>query len=148
MVDTRRNLALKRLNSKHEALVPLDRDNPPDEMDDVLNFYEDVSVMVDHGMVSRYDVWREFSEVMFPFYADARPYIEQRQKDNPSLFGGIVDLMDSMNDQEEKYNRGVSDHPASDDVVDYYVGESRLKPGVPAPRQRATDRHPAKKPTT
>jgi hypothetical protein len=145
MVGIRKALALKRLDANRQALLPLDTENPPDEMDDVLNFYENMDVMVDHGMMGKYDVWREFSEAMFPFYADARPYVERSRKDNRSLFGGFIDLMENMSEQEKDYNEGRSDHPSMAEVLDFYQGEANLRLGASAPRARARNRHQGKK---
>jgi hypothetical protein len=102
-------------------------------MDDVLNFYEHIDVMVDHGLVDRYDVWREFSYAMFPLYADARPYIEDGRKEDPSVWKGFTMLMEDMSKQEKNRNGSVGDHPSSADILYFYQTEARLQPGVPEP---------------
>src|SRR5260370_23370715 len=101
MVDARRALALKRLDPKQQTLLALNMDDPPKEMDAILNFYEHMDVMIDRGYVDKDDVWREFSDGMFPFYTDAHPYIDKSQKEDPALWCGCSDLMADMRNKEK-----------------------------------------------
>jgi len=137
MVGTRKALALRRLNTKQDALLPLALENPPDEMLSILNFYEHMDLLIDRGFVDKYDVWRDFSGDMFPFYADVHSYIDSVQKDDHSTWKGFTDLMEDMRKEEKESAEGVNDHPDAKAILEFYQGDATLQPGIPAPRERS-----------
>lgn len=145
MVGVRKALALKRLDPKQQTLLPLDTDNPPRRDDRYFEFFEHMDLMIDRGYLSKEDVWREFSEVMFPLYADARPYIDREQKDNSSLRGGLSDLMEDMRGKEIEDNGGISNHPSAKEILDFCQGEATLQHSIPIPRERISNRQQVKK---
>jgi hypothetical protein len=136
MVDFRRMLAVKRLDAKHEKLLPLDPDDAPDEMSDVLGFFEDMSLLEKRGYLDKYDVWFEFSNSMFPLYADARPYIESQQKDDKEAYAGFSEMMKEMTQIDIERDGGVSIHPSQADIREFYVGEAEDQPGALPTRLR------------
>ncbi|MGA7895862.1 MAG: hypothetical protein WCA49_21785 [Candidatus Sulfotelmatobacter sp.] len=145
MGDVRKALALKRLDPKREALLPLDVESTQVEMETILDFYEHMDVMVDRGYVDKNDVWRDFSSDMFPFYADAHAYIDQAEKDSPSTWFGFTELMEDMRKEEISDNDGAEDHPSPEDILSFYQYEVARVPGVPTPRERTKSKHQVKK---
>jgi hypothetical protein len=51
--DSRKALALERMDAKQENLKHLDVDDPPDAMYDVLNFFESVSLLTNKGYLDK-----------------------------------------------------------------------------------------------
>jgi hypothetical protein len=131
MVEARKGLALRRLDENKKSVRPLDLNDPPTEMVKILNFYEHLDLLVDRGFIDREDVWSEFSADMFPFYADAHSYVDQKQKDSPSTWGGFTDLMEDMRRLEKEWNDGAEDHSDAADILGYYQDEADLEPGSP-----------------
>ena len=128
MVDFRKSLADKRLDAKHKILLPLDPDNAPYEMSDVLGFYEHMSLLEKRGYLDKYDVWDEFSDLMFPIYADARPYIDSRQKQDKEEYAGFTRLMKEMSQIEAEKEGGTVKPQSQEDIRDFYISETEDQP--------------------
>jgi hypothetical protein len=74
MVTYRKIYATKRLAGVED----------PPERYKMLDFFEEVALLVKRGYLSDTDVWKTFSSEIFPLYADSRDTIEQdRKKDDP-----------------------------------------------------------------
>lgn len=132
--NARKALALKRIDTRQRNVRSLDPDNPPDEMYDVLNFFEHISLLANRGYLDKTDVWSEFGYWMFNFYADARPVIDNEQKDDPASFADFSSLMNDMRQIEIKVTKGASDHPSPEDIYGFYVMEANAQPGAPIPQ--------------
>jgi hypothetical protein len=130
MVDFRKSLAVKRLDAKHENLLRLNPDKAPYEMSDVLDFFEHVSLLEKRGYLDKNDVWEEFSDFMFPLYADARPYIDSEQKKDRAEYANFTHLMTEMEQIESVKEGGTAKPLSQDDIRDFYIGEAEDQPGA------------------
>lgn len=130
MVDFRKRLACNRLDVKRQNLLPLDPDNAPYEMSDVLDFFEHVSLLEKRGYLDKYAVWEEFSDFMFPLYADARPFIDSQQKQDKETYAGFTRLMNEMEQIEAEKEGGTVNLPSKDDIRDFYISEAEDQPGA------------------
>ena len=130
MVDFRKRLACNRLDVKRQNLLPLNPDNAPYEMSDVLGFFEHVSVLEKRGYLDKTDVWEEFSDSMFPLYADARPYIDSEQKKDKAVYANFTQLMSEMEQIEAEKEGGNVKPQSQDDIRDFYIGEAEDQPGA------------------
>jgi hypothetical protein len=128
MVDFRKSLADKRLDAKHKILLPLDPDNAPYEMSDVLGFFEHMSLLEQRGYLDKYDIWDEFSDLMFPIYADARPYIDSQQKQDKEEYAGFTRLMKEMSQIETEKEGGTVKPQSQEDIRDFYISEAEDQP--------------------
>ena len=99
-------------------------------MSDMLGFFEHVSLLEKRGYLDKYDVWDEFSNSMFPIYADARSFIESQQKDDKEAYADFTGLMNEMEQIEAEKNGGATSHPSQDDIRDFYVVEAEDQPGA------------------
>jgi hypothetical protein len=61
---------------------------------------------------------------MFNIYADARPVIDDDQKDDPAEFAELAKLMETMRQIEIKEGHGTQDHPSQEDILSFYRGEA------------------------
>src|SRR6266481_2483795 len=67
-------------------------EDPPEEYE-ILNFFETVAMLTNHGYLTDTDVYETFSTEIFPLHADARDSIEQDRKDDQSEYSDFVLLM-------------------------------------------------------
>jgi len=130
MVDFRKSLADKRLDAKHKILLPLDPDNVPYAMSDVLDFFEHMGLLEKRGYLDKNDVWDEFSDFMFPLYADARPYIDSEQKKDRAEYANFTQLMKEMEQIEAEKEGGTVKPQSQEDIRDFYIGEAEDQPGA------------------
>jgi hypothetical protein len=140
ILDTRRRLASERIDTKLKIVLPLDPNDPPDAMTDMANFYQHIGLLVSDGYLDKRDVWGEFSDAMFVFYADARPMIEDAQKEQPAYFGGFTDLMEDMEKIDKDDNEGKGSHPSQADIYSFYAAEAESQAGMPISKRRIIQR--------
>jgi hypothetical protein len=131
----RKALAASRMDTTRERLRPLDLDNVPTEMDDALNFCDDLGLLNRRGALDRHDVWSSFGYWLFAVYADARPHIDDLRKQSPATFNECSDLIESIRPIEVKEDGGSEDHPNADDIYGIYSGEIEAQPEVPTRRR-------------
>jgi hypothetical protein len=110
-------LALARLDGKQEAIKPLDVNDPPDAMYNVLNFLEHLSLLANHGYVDEKMVWNEFGYWMFNIYADSRPLIDDDQRTDAVEFIELTKLMEKLRRIEIADGHSAWDHPSPDDIL-------------------------------
>jgi len=134
----RKSLADQRIDQAQKRLRKLDPDNEPDELDEELDFCNDLGLLVSKGALDRNDVWSVFSTWLFDLYADARPVIDSARKDGPAYFGECTDLVKSMEPIEEEENNGSDDHPSEDDRYQFYLTELNAQPGQQIKGKHAT----------
>lgn len=125
----RKALAEKRIDTVQKRLNQLDPDNEPDELDEEMDFCDDLGLLVSRGALSRNDVWSVFSTWLFVLHTDARPVIDEARKDGPAYYGNCTDLVKSMEPIEEKENNGNDDHPSESDIYQFYLSELDAQPG-------------------
>ncbi len=130
VIDAWKSLARKRIDQKQQNLRSLDPDDPPDEMYDVLNFFEYVGLLAKRGYLDTTDVWDQFGYSMFHFYADARPVIDKEQKDNKVMFTNFSSLMSDLRQIEIRQTGGILDHPSPDEIYGFYATEAEVQPGL------------------
>jgi len=125
-------LAKKRIDQDKETLNTLDENDPPSEMYDVANFFEYVALLTKRGYLDKNDVWESFSYYLFNFYADARPMIDEEQKQDRDTFADLSWLMDNMRQiEDDPTHRGVEDHPTPNDIYGFYNGYIDATSGIP-----------------
>ena len=131
----RKALAASRIDPAQERLRPLDVNNEPAEMDDLLNFCDDLGLLTKRGALDRHDVWSSFAYWLFPLYADARPYIDDVRKESPATFKECSTLIENIRPIEIKENAGSEDHPSEGAIYDFYSSELDAHPNMPARRR-------------
>ena len=100
----RRRLASARLDQTGEepALVPLDLDDPPVSVFEVLDFYEHQALLVKKGHLSLYDVWHTFYEWAQPVYVDVQQLIEADESPYSDHYGDLRRMMRRMDEIQLK----------------------------------------------
>jgi len=125
LMNTRKSLAEKRLKGV---------DDPP-ELENILNFFETIGLLVKRRYLDAYDVWACFSYWMFSVFADFRDLIEQEQKEDPTYYADFTALVERLR-MIEKAEHGLSDRPSRDDIEEFWRYELDLTTGLPATRRR------------
>lgn len=125
LVSNRKGMAAKRLKDVRE----------PPELDNILNFFETIGMLVKRGYLDEHDVWSSFSYWMFNIFADARESIEQEQKEDPTFYSDFSALMKRMSNIEAA-EHGLADRPSQEEIKEFWQYELELTSGLPAARRR------------
>jgi len=122
LLTYRRGFAEKRLKNQDD----------PNDLYNLLDFFETVGLLVRRGYLDESDVWNTFSYSAFVLNADARQTIEQDQRDDPTSYTDFTFLVTRLQLLESK-NHGTSAHPSKDEIKDYY--QQGLSAGKVTPRR-------------
>ena len=133
-IALRRALAEKRLDSK-DHLRPLNVAEVPDEMYQTLNYFEHIAILEHRKYLDDDDVWEEFGYWIRSIYADARPVIEDAEKDDSAMFDHFVRLANRMKQIDQSRHPNVSVAVTQDDIAEFYKGEKTVPVGVVSRRR-------------
>ena len=137
LATRRRVLGAARAPGGH--LQPLDLNNPPPELHDIMNFFEHMGYLLDGKYLNLEDVSVEFHYWILHIWADAKKLIKSEQAENPLYYEHFEKMVDSL----LKYDRprtGTLSLPTEAEIEDFYAEESHLPIGSPIPRQRRLKR--------
>jgi hypothetical protein len=127
-------LAKQRLDEEHKTLRPLDAENPPTEMWDVLNECNRVGLLTRRGYLDTEDVFNELGYWLLNFYADAEPAVLADRKEYPNSESDCTWLIEQMKPLEIKYDAGRNLRLSKEDLYWFYEEESRTQVGQPLRR--------------
>lgn len=139
----RKELATQRLDAGKSKLRKLDVEDPPDCAYEILNFFEHIGFLVEHGHLNAYDVWHTFEYWATAYFYDFRGVIELEQRDDPSFYSDFVRLIANLR-EIQKREAGRENTWLEDELVGFYQTELAE---VRKPTKRATAR-PANPPNT
>ena len=138
LATSRRRLAEQRL-SPDGVLKPLDPENPPDELYDIMNFFEHMGYLLDGNYLSLEDVAVEFHYWILRVWADAAELAKAEQEEDPIYY----EFFERMVKRLQEYDRprtGKLASPSKSDIEDFYSVEAHLVQGSPMPRKRRRKR--------
>jgi hypothetical protein len=127
--DIRRRLAAQRIDTKQKIVRPLDVEDPPGEMIDLLDFCQHIGLLVNRGYLDEGDVYGEFADPMFLLYRDARPLIDARRKEEPAVWGDFVDLVQALERIDIESNNGAANHPSQEEIYEEYNADAQVPVG-------------------
>ena len=127
-------LAKKRVDEKNKTVLPLDAENPPTEMWDVLNECDQVGLLTRRGYLDIEDVYSELGYYLLNFYADAEPAVLADRKEYPNSENQCTWLIEQMKPLEMKYDAGRNLRLSKEDLYWFYEEESHTQVGQPVPR--------------
>jgi hypothetical protein len=133
LASYRKNLGAKR--TPGGQLVPLDLNNPPPEMHDVLNFFEHVGYLLDGGYLGLEDVSVEFFYWISHLWVDGHGLIKKEQSESVTYYEYLEKMEHRLEDLEEK-RFGKCDLPNRQDLEYFYAEEAFPSRGSAIPRQR------------
>ena len=128
-------LAKARMDEEHKTVRPLDAENPPTEMWDVLNECDHVGFLTRRGYLDIQDVYSELGYWLLNFYADAEPAVFADRKDYPNSESDCTWLIERLKPLEMQQDSGRSLHLTKEDLYWFYEEESHTKVGQPLPRR-------------
>jgi hypothetical protein len=114
----------------------------PDEAHNILNFFEEVALLVRRDYLDVEDVWSMFGYWMFNVYADFREDIEQEQRNDTTYYDGFCQLVEQLRLIEAKHGC-TDDRPSKEDIKEFWRDEVKSMVGSP-PRKRVRGRTRAK----
>jgi hypothetical protein len=135
----RRGLAQKRLSSDG-VLQPLDLENPPPELYDIMNFFEHMGYLLDGNYLNREDVVVEFHYWILRVWADAFKLVKQLEQAEDPIYYEFFEKMVNSLQEYDRPRTGKLASPSDSDIQDFYSAEAHLVPGSPIPRKRRRKR--------
>lgn len=134
MASYRKTLALKRLRNESD----------PPELYDILNFFETIATLTQRGYLNETDVWKEFGYWILHLDADAEVQadLDWEWKNEPNEYRDFRQLLETLKRIDAQNNGKVSNF-SSDDLKEFYTGESQIVAGAPTPKHEAV-RKPTK----
>jgi hypothetical protein len=121
MIFYRKDYAVKRLRNQED----------PDEEYQLIGFFESVGKLVQSGYLNGDDVYSDFSDDVFPLYADSRDTIEREHRAEPANYASFVSLVQTLKGISGK--SGATDAALSKDAFkahweaeDKLLGDSRV----------------------
>jgi len=128
-------LAKARLDEKHKTVLPLDAENPPTEMWDVLNECDQVGILTRKGYLDVGDVYDELGYWLLNFYADAEPAVLADRKQYRVSEKDCTWLIEQLKALEMKYDDVRNLRLSKEDLYWFYEEELRTKVGQSVPRR-------------
>ena len=128
-------LAKKRVDEKNKTVLPLDAENPPTEMWDVLNECDQIGLLTRRGYLDLEDVYNELGYYLLNFYADAEPAVLADRKEYPTSEKDCTWLIEQLKPLEIKYDAGRNLRLSEEDLYWFYEEELRTKVGQSVPRR-------------
>ena len=116
-------LAKKRVDERNKTVLPLDAENPPTEMWDVLNECDQLGLLTRRGYLDIEDVYDELGYYLLNFYADAEPAVLADRKEYPNSESQCTWLIDQMKPLEIRNDAGRSLHLTKEDLYWFYEEE-------------------------
>lgn len=129
-------LAKQRLDEENKTLKPLDAENPPTEMWDVLNECDQLGLLTRRGYLDVGDVYSALGYYLLNFYADAEPAVLADRKEYPNSESECTWLIEQMKPLEIKYDAGRSLRLSQEDLYWFYEEELHTQVGQAVPRGR------------
>ena len=106
----------------------------PAELNEVLNFFELIGLLVQRGYLHAEDVWENFGYWVFPLYIDSKSYLESEQLEDVNSYTNLTELYRTMKEIEEKH-QGKTHTPSASDILVFWQSESEVVVGS-APKRR------------
>jgi hypothetical protein len=125
MISYRKTYATKRLAGVED---------PPEETR-LLDFFETIGLLVNHGYLKDTDVWETFGTEIMPLYADARDMIEQDQKADPTEYSNFVSLAQRLESIEQEHH-GALVKPSKEDIKEFWQDQTTISSETPTPRHK------------
>jgi hypothetical protein len=97
------------LDARSEAAASLLADQPSRDVDDVLNFFDEVAVLLDRGMLDEELVWYEFYWPMANYWFASQDHVRQAQKTNPAAWLQLSRLVPRLVEVEKRRHSGTAD---------------------------------------
>jgi hypothetical protein len=137
MATYRRVLGGKR--APDGKLIPLDLNDPPPELHDVMNFFEHMGYLLEGKYLDLEGVSIEFHYWILNVWADAKRVIKSEQAEN-SVYYEHFEKMVSRLLEYDRPRTGNLELPNDEEIEDFYTQESHLPTGSPIPRQKRSKR--------
>ena len=127
-------LAKRRVDEKNKTVLPLDAENPPTEMWDVLNECDQLGLLTRRGYLDLQDVYEELGYYLLNFYADAEPAVLADRKEYPNSESQCTWLIEQMKPLEMKLDGGRNLRLTKEDLYWFYEEELHTQVGQPMRR--------------
>jgi hypothetical protein len=124
----RKSLGLQRLDAKGK-LLPMKGNEAPQEMYDVLNYFEEIGLLEKKGYLDAEDVWNQLGDWAFNFNEDGKSVIEYERLEDPYAYRNFERLV-AILQQIETVKTGKPRHPSIQDLEGFYQYSQKLSTGI------------------
>lgn len=102
----------KQKKAAQACLANLATKNPGVDVDDVLDFFEDLAFMVTNGALDERMMWHGFHHWVRVYYQASEQYIISRRREEPAVWYGLCEIYPRLNALEkaeiEKAKNGIT----------------------------------------
>jgi hypothetical protein len=131
--------SLGQVRAPQGILQPLDVDDPPPALYDVINFFEHMGYLLAGNYLELDGVFVEFHYWILHVWADARELVKNEQSEDP-VYYEYFERMEKHMEEYERKRKGRFVLPSTTDIEDFYAQEAHLTSGSPIPRQKRSIR--------
>ena len=117
-------------------------DKASSELVEVINFFEEVGLLVNRGYLDPEDTWEMFSDTVFPLFNGCEISIRDDQRDDPNTFTNFVALYNALA-KVERCRGGAADKQSRDEIEDFWREEQKVRKGTPLRRRNRRSRKSA-----
>jgi len=110
-------------------------DTTSSDLIEVINFFEEVGLLVSRGYLDPEDSWEMFSDTVFPLFCGCETSIRSDQQEDANNFCNFVALYDTLT-EIEKDKKGTAYRQSVDDIRDFWREELKVKQGTPLRRRK------------
>jgi hypothetical protein len=118
------------------------------ELVEVINFFEEVGLLVNRGYLDPEDTWEMFSDTVFPLFDGCKVSIREDQRSDANIFTNFVALYSALAKVEKRRNGKAYDQSVTE-IEAFWREELKTKQGTPPRRRkRLSKKAPSEQPTT
>jgi hypothetical protein len=118
------------------------------ELVEVINFFEEVGLLVNRGYLDSEDTWEMFSDTVFPLFDGCKVSIREDQRSDANIFTNFVALYSALAKVEKRRNGKAYDQSVTE-IEAFWREELKTKQGTPPRRRkRLSKKAPSEQPTT
>lgn len=128
----RRSLGFQRLDGQGK-LKPIQADAAPQEMYDVLNYFDEIGLLEKKGYLNAEDVWFELGDWAFNFNEDGKLVIAHERQEDPYAYRNFERLVTTLQEIEIA-KKGKPRQPTKEELEDFYRYSEKLSVGISAPK--------------
>src|SRR5882672_6247220 len=117
---------MERVRRAASKAIANDQETP--DIEDVLDFFELVGLLVERGVVEDELAWNQFYHYLAHYWRLTRDYIERIRRDEPTIYENVVALVQHFDDIEAKRSRrpATAIVPTPEELSEFVADEQRV----------------------
>jgi hypothetical protein len=112
------------------------------ELIEVINFFEEVGLLVNRGYLDPEDTWEMFSDTVFPLFKGCETSIRDDQRHDANILTNFVALYNALAKIERRRDGKAYDQSA-EEIETFWREELKVKEGTPPRRRKRLSKNSA-----